>query len=141
MGTLIRRNSNAELVTEILDETLKGKALQIIVEFLRTKAIEKVRVEFGFVIARDIAGENRGQDKILKLADLGQFIRDGIDEGTIEWNGSSDFRFCPVDTKLEFLLCNDGDLHFASTEPSLRAAVGDALREGGIKIYDSCRLV
>jgi hypothetical protein len=141
MGRITNMNSNTELVTEILDDVLKWKALKTIVDFLRSKSVQRVRVEFGFVIARDLAGEKQGPDQILGLADLEQFVRDGIDQGTIEWNGSSDFRFCPVGLELEFLLCNDGDLHFVSTESSLRAAVGNALQESGIKIYDSGQLV
>lgn len=142
MGTLIKKNPNTrELVTEILDETRWWNALKLVVEFLGSKAIDNVRVEFGFVLDLDIAGEKQGQDQTVKLADLERFIRTGIDEGTIEWNRSSDFFFYPLGTKLEFMLCNDADLHFASTEEQLLAEVATVLGADGIKVYDSGQLV
>ena len=142
MGTLAKANSDTrELVTEILDERLWWNTLKLIVEFLRAKNVEKVRVEFGFVLDLDIGGKQQGRDQIVRLADLENLIRTGIDEGTIEWNRSSDFVFCPLGIELAFMLCNDADLHFASAEPSLLAEVGHTLRTSGIKVYDSGRLV
>jgi hypothetical protein len=142
MGTLTETNPNArELVTEILEETVWWKALQLIVEFLRTKTVEKVRIEFGFVLDRDIAGKEQGRDQVIELVDLERFIRAGIAEGTIEWRGTSDLLFFPVGTDLAFMLCNDADLHFASTQPSLLAEFGHTLGSSGIKVYDSGRLI
>ncbi len=42
---------------------------------------------------------------------------------------------------LDIALCNDADLHFASAEPSLIEGVVSTLCAGGIKVYDSGRLV
>jgi hypothetical protein len=142
MGTLSRDKSNSrELVTEILDEAFWWGTLRLVVEFLHTKAVERVRVEFGFVLDRDIAGKQQGRDEIVQLADLEGFIRAGIDEGTIERAGSSDFLFSPLGTGLTFMLCNDADLHFASTEPLLLAELAGVLRGGGIRVYDDGRFV
>ena len=142
MGTLTDANPNAsELVTEVLEEPGWWKALQLIVEFLRTKTVEKVRIEFGFVLDRDVAGKEQGRDQVVELVDLERFIRVGIGEGTIEWRGTSDLLLFPVGTDLAFMLCNDADLHFASTQPSLLAEFGHTLSSNGIKVYDSGRLI
>jgi hypothetical protein len=84
---------------------------------------------------------SQGRDQILQLAELESFIRTGINEGTVERNGSSDFLFYPLGADLAFMLCNDADLHFASTEPSLVAELGQTLSASGIKVYDSGRLI
>jgi hypothetical protein len=140
VGTLTDTNPKArELVTEILDETLWWSTLKLVVEFLHAKTVEKVRVEFGFVLDRDIAGKPQGRDQVVELADLESFIRAAIDEGTIERKGPSDFLFYPLGSELTFMLCNDADLHFASTEPPLLAEVGCALRASGIKVFDAGR--
>ncbi len=142
MGTLTENNPNArELVTETLEETVWWKALQLIVEFLRTKTVEKVRIEFGFILNRDIAGKEQGRDQVIELVDLEPFIRAGIGEGTIEWCGTSDLLIFPVGTDLAFMICNDADLHFASAQPSLLAEFGHTLGSNGIKVYDSGRLI
>ena len=67
----------------------------MVVEFLGAKAVERVKIEFGFVLDGEIAGQQQGQDQVVRLADLESFIRTGIDE-TIQWNGSSDFLFYPL---------------------------------------------
>jgi len=142
VGSLTDTNPNArELVTEILDETLWWSAVKLLVEFLHAKTVEKVRVEFGFILDRDIAGKRQGKNQVVELADLESFIRTGIDEGTIEREGTSDFRFYPLGPELAFMPCNDADLHFASAEPSLLAEVGHTLRASGIKVYDDGRLL
>jgi hypothetical protein len=142
MGTLPKANPDArELVTEILEETLWWKTLELIVQSLRTKAVNNMRIELGFILDRDVARQRQGLDQIVKLADLENFIKEGIADGAIEWNGSSDFLFRPVEIELAFMLCNDADLHFASVEPSLLSEMGHVLRANGIKVYDSGRLI
>ncbi len=128
-------------MTEVLDEGHWYGALKVIVDFLRSKNIETVRVEFGFVLDRDLEGKQHVGDQIVQLAELESFIKAGICEGTIERKGSSNFFFYPTGADLVFMLCNDADLHFASSEPSLLAEVGRTLRSTGIKVYDSGRLI
>jgi hypothetical protein len=70
---------------------------------------------------RDLAGNQQASDEIVQLKDLEHFIKAGLDEGTIEWYRSSDFRFYPFGTELAFMLCNDADLHFASADSALLA--------------------
>jgi len=140
MGTLTKASPNArELTTEILDETLWWRALKLVIEFLRAKGVEGVRIEFGFVLDRDIAGKEQGRNQVLQLAELEGFIRTGVGEGTIERKGSSDFVFYALGVDLAFMLCNDADLHFASAETSLLAELGQVLRASEIKVYDSGR--
>ena len=75
MGTRSKNHSNTrELVTEILDEARWRNALTVIVEFLGSKTVEEVRVEFAFVLDRDIAGQEQGQDQTVKLTNLERFI-------------------------------------------------------------------
>ncbi len=138
MGTLTKANPNArELVTEILDETLWWSILKLVLEFLRAKNVENVRIEFGFVLDRDIAGKRQPPDQIVQLCDLERFIKAGFEEGTIEWAGSSDFLFYPLGTDLTLMLCNDAHLHFASSNSALIAELGRTLSSSGIKVYDS----
>ncbi len=140
MGTLTESNPDAhELVTEILDESRWWNALNLIAEFLRGEKIEQVRVEFGFILDRHNAGTEQPPTQYVKLADLVQFVRSGLLEGTIERHGTSDFTFYSVGTDLAFMLCNDGDLHFASADESLLQELGQAIRSAGIKVYDSGR--
>jgi|SRR5579862_1142719 len=141
MGTLTKANPNArEFVTEILAETPWWNSLNLIVEFLRSKAVEQVRVEFGFVLDRFNAGKEQPSNQVVKLADLERFIKAGLEEGTIERHGSSDFLFYPSGIELTFMLCNDADLHFASTDFSLLRELGRTLHASGIRVYDSGRL-
>jgi hypothetical protein len=142
MGTLTEANPNArELTTEVLDEILLWRALKVVSEFLRAKNVQMVRIEFGFVVSRDLAGKKQGRDQILQIAELEGFMKKAIEEGTIETMGTSDFLFYPLDSDLTFMLCNDGDLHFASTTPSLLAELVQSLRTSEIEVYDSGRLI
>ena len=138
MGTLIQADSDArELVTEILEETTWWSTLRVLVEFLDAKHVVKVRAEFGYILDRDLAGNQQGSDEIVKLDDLERFIKAGLAEGKIEWNRSSDFRFYPLGTELAFMLCNDADLHFASADSALLAEFAQTLRANGVRVYDS----
>jgi hypothetical protein len=142
MGTLTETNPNArELVTEVLDETLWWSAIKLIVEFLQRKAFELVRVEFGFVLDRYNEGKEEPPTRVVQLSDLEHLINTGLDEGTIEWNGSSDFLFYPLGSELSFMLCNDADVHFACTDSSLLEELGLLLRSSGINVYDEGRLI
>jgi hypothetical protein len=142
MSRLTKDNPNArELVTGILDEELWWNTLKLVVEFLRAKAVEEVRVEFGFVLDRDLAGKEPGKNQTVRLADLEGYIRSGMEEGTIERNGSSDFLFYPRGAELAFLLCNDADFHFASSEPSVLAEMAKMLSASEVKVCDSGRPV
>jgi len=94
-------------------------ALKVLVRFLDARQVEQVRVEFGYILDRDLAGKQQASDEIVPLKDLEDFINVGPQDGTIEWNRSSDFRFYPLGTELAFLLCNDADLHVASAGSGL----------------------
>jgi hypothetical protein len=137
MGTLVQADSDArELVTEILKEATWWNTLKVLVRFLDAKHVEKVRVEFGYVLDRDLAGNEQASDEIVQLNDLEHVIKAGLDEGTIEWSRSSDFRFYPLGTELAFMLCNDADLHFASADSAILAEFAQTLRASGVKVYD-----
>ncbi len=142
MGTLTKANPNArELLTEILDETHWWSTLSLIVEFLRSKRVEKVHIEFGFVPDQDVEGKLQAETGIVQLVDLEVVIKKGFDEGTIEWAGTSDFLFYLLGTELGFMLCNDADLHFASADSSLLMELAHKIRSNGIKVYDSGKLI
>jgi hypothetical protein len=138
MGTLKDANPNGrELLTEILDMPRWWSTLSLIVEFLRSKRVESVGMEFGFVLNRDLEGKRQAQSEIVPLVDLEAAIKKGFDEETIEWAKASDFLFHPLGTDLAFMLCNDADLHFASSDPSLLMELGNKIRSSGIRVYDS----
>ena len=142
MGTLTKANPNArELLTEILDKTSWWSTLRLIVEFLSSKHVEKVRIEFGFLLDRDLEGGSRPSNQVVQLHDLEAVIRKGFDEGTIEWARGSDFLFHPVGADLAFMLCNDADLHFASANSSLLMELGHKVRASGIKVYEHGELI
>ena len=142
MGTLTKANPNArELLTEILDKSQWWSTLRLIVEFLRSKQVEEVCIEYGFVLDRDLEGKPQAQSRIVHLVDLEAVIKRGFDDGTIEWARMSDFLFHPVGAELAFMLCNDADLHFASADSSLLMELGHKIRSGGIKVYDSGKLI
>ena len=129
MGKLTGSNPNArELLTEVLDKTRWWSALSLIVEFLRAKQVERVRIEFG---------KRQGQNQIVALVDLESVIKTGFDEGTIEWARNSDFVFRPLGADLALMLCNDADLHFASADPALLMELGHKIRSNGVAVFDS----
>jgi hypothetical protein len=75
MGKLTKGNPAArELVTEILDEVSWWSILNLVVQFLRAKNVEQVRVEFGFVLDRDLDGKPQAPSEIVRLSDLAKFI-------------------------------------------------------------------
>jgi hypothetical protein len=125
-----------EFVTEILDESRWAETLAVIVQFLTSKGIDKARVEFGFVVQRDLRGEAVPEDQIVPLNALDGFIAMGLHQGTIEWGGTSDFIFSPIGTDLIFKLCNDADLHFSSTDTELLTELRRVLTASGLKIYE-----
>ena len=136
MGTLRQANSEMqEHVTEILDESRWPDVLDAIIGVLRSKNVQEVKIEFGFVVDRELRGELQPRDSIVPLDSLRRLIAKGLEDGTIEWAGTSDFIFSPVGSDLTFMLCNDADLHFASRNPELLRAVSDALISLGVKVY------
>jgi hypothetical protein len=114
--------------------------LKVIVQFLQAKNVEQVRVDFGFVLSRDLGGKPQAQSQIVQLSDLECFIQQGLYEGTIEWAGNSDFVFHPVGAEVAFMLCNDTDLHVASTDSSLLLEGGQKISASGIKEFESIPL-
>jgi hypothetical protein len=142
VGTLIETNQNArELLTEILDKMSWWSTLDLIVDFLRSKRVDRVRIEFGFVLDRELEGRPQAPGQIVQLDDLETVIKKGFDEETIEWAKASDFRFYPLGIDLAFMLCNDADLHFASTDSSLLMELGHKIYSSGIKVCDSGQLI
>jgi len=125
-----------EFVTEILDESQQSSTLRAVIQLLADKGVNKVNVEFGFVLERDLQGEKQGEDGMGPLEDFQSFIERGLAEGTIEWSGTSDFLFWPVGLEMKFLLCNDSDLHFASPDTALLLELSRSLQANGVKVYD-----
>ena len=130
-----------EFVTEILNEAQRRDVLDPIVGFLSSKGVESVRAEFGFVLGRDLRGEQQGEDAVVPLSEVQQFVKRGLNEGTIEWSGTSDFRLLPVGLDLELMLCNDSDLHLISSNPALLMELSRQLSDHGVKVFDSGKLV
>ncbi len=142
MSTLKDANPNArELVTEIIDRARWWSTLGLIVEFLQSKRVDSVRVEYGTVLERDLAGKHQAQSQTVQLTDLTGVVQKGFDEGTIEWARTSDFLFHPLGADLAFMLCNDADVHFASSDSLLLMELGHKIRDSGVKVYDSGRLI
>ena len=142
MGSLKESNPTArELVTEILDKFVWWSVLKVIVQFLQGKNIKQVCLDFGLVLKRDLEGRPQAQNQTVQLSDLKSFIQKGLDEGTIEWAGGSDIVFHAVGSEVAFMLCNDADLHIASTDSSLLLELGQKISSSGIKVYDSGQLI
>lgn len=94
MGKLTDFNPAArELVTKILDKALWWSTLKVIVQFLHGKNVERVRVEFGFVLDRDLEGKPQAHDQIVQLSDFESFITRSLDEGKFKWGRSDCFFF------------------------------------------------
>lgn len=125
-----------EFVTETLDYSQLRIILAVIVQFLASRGIENVQAEFGFVVQRDLCGEAVPEEQTVPLNELDGFIETGLQQGTIEWAGTSDFIFSPIGINLRFNLCNDADLHFASTDIALLTELSRALTDSGVKVYE-----
>jgi hypothetical protein len=141
MGKLTKANPAArELVTEILEKARWWDTLKVVVQFLHAKNVEQVRVEFGFLLHRDLEGKPQAKEQIVRLSDLESFIRRSMDGGEIKW-GRSDFFFYPLGAELAFMLCNDADFHLASADSSLLLELAHKISSNGAKVYDSGRLI
>ena len=116
-----------EFITEVFDESQWPSILNAIVHLLRDRGTTIVEVKYGFVFERDLRGQRSPEDRIVPLGDLQTLIKQSLLDGTIEWGGGSDFRFAPVGLPLQFILCNDSDLHFSSPDRSLLVAVSRTL--------------
>jgi hypothetical protein len=130
-----------EFVTEVLDESSWATVLSAIIEFLRERSVRSLAAQFGFVLARDLRGEKTPENCTVSLDGLEALIQRGIQDGTIEWGGSSDFRLSPVGLPMDILLCNDGDLHFSSPDSDLLLTLTQRLTARGVRVYDSGNLV
>jgi hypothetical protein len=93
------------------------------------------------VFERDLAGYSSPDDCVVAISDLQTLIERGLREGTIQWNGGSDFRFAPVEIPLQLMLCNDADLHFSSPDRTLLLDLSRAFSGCGVKVYKSGKLV
>ena len=129
-----------EWVTGILDESSWDKVLAAIIAFLRDRKVETVRVEFGFILERDLRGETVPQPSQVPVPELQAFIERGMREGTIVW-GEGDFQFSPVGLPMDLMLCNDADFHFSSPDSTLLLDLAHRLMDCGVEIYKSGELV
>lgn len=128
-------------MTEVLDESSWANVLTLIVEFLRERGVENMTAEFGFILARGLRGEKTPEDRTVRLDQFEALMALGFRDGTIKWGGDSDFHFTPVGLSIEFLLCNDGDLHFSSPDFDMLLKLSQPLSKHGIKVYCSGDLV
>lgn len=136
MGSLKEANQDLhECVTEILDETRWSSVLQGIVDLLASSGVERVQLRYGFLLSRDLRGEPQAENALVPLEALGSTVQRGLEDGTIEWAGTSDFVILAIGVDLSFMLCNDGDLHFASRNRKLLDEVSAMLMSHGIKVY------
>jgi len=124
-----------ELVSQILDEELFWTAIDVVSAFLKKKNAVKVRIRFGFILDRELRGEPQPEEQTVDLADLRDYVRKGLDEGTIEWNGQSDCVLEPSGLNLKIMWCNDADLHFASDDVASVMELGNLLQAAGVNIY------
>jgi hypothetical protein len=95
----MRTQSNPNLRvlnTEVLDRTGQRSAIKVVVNFLRAKNIQQVRVEIGSVWGRD--GKVEDSDQTIPLSDLESFIEQGLNEGTIDWGRRADSHLYPTGT-------------------------------------------
>ncbi|MGD0157612.1 MAG: hypothetical protein ABSB50_16060 [Terracidiphilus sp.] len=125
-----------EFVTEVLDESSWPNILTTIVELLLERNVKSVIAEYGFVLKRDLRGEVTPEDCIVPLAELQALMERGFREGTIEWGHHSDFRFVPAGLPIRFMLCNDADLHFWSSDPDLLLDLTRRLSGCDVKVYN-----
>lgn len=124
-----------EYVTEILDEQAFRTVLSCLVQLLALKGVTAVQSRFGFVVERDLKGLPQGNDQTIALDRLQTFIEAEMNEGTIEWNGTSDFIFSAVHPDITFKLCNDADLHFSSSDTKLLSEVEHVISSLGVNVY------
>jgi hypothetical protein len=130
-----------EFVTDILDEAQWPSVLNAVVAVLKRREVQSVRVNYGYVFERDVAGQRSPDECVVAISDLGALIERGLREGTIEWNGHSDFRFAPVEIPLQLMLCNDADLHLYSADRTLLLDLSRAFSGCGVKVYECGKLV
>ncbi len=97
----------------------------------------KLQLSNGFILERDLRGDTTPENCTVPLDELEALIRQGMRDGTIEWGGSSDFHFPAAGLPVEFVLCNDADIHFSSSDSGVLREPGERLSKNGIKVYDS----
>jgi hypothetical protein len=136
MGSLLIDYPDAiEFVSEVLDEPTFRNCLRVIAHFLRSRGVQRVQVDFGFSVERDLKGEPQLAARLVPLAELEGVVETGLDEGLIEWNGSSDVVFSAVGAEMRCMICNDADLHIASVDQALLQELASQLTTLGITIY------
>ncbi len=144
VDSAMRTPSNAnlrELVTGVLDRTGQRTAIKVVVNFLRGKKIQQIRVKIGSVWGRDEKMKLDGSDQTIPLSDLESFIEQGLNEGTIEWGRDSDSHLYPTGTDLDLMLCNDADLHMTSADASLLLDLGRVISASGINVHVSSKFL
>jgi hypothetical protein len=131
---LTPETTSREFATDVLDESSWPSVLTTIVGFLSERNVKSVTAEFGFVLARDLRGEKTPENCIVQLGRLEALMEEGFRDGTIEWGGGSDFYFTPVGVPMQFMLCNDADLHFSSADLSLLLKLSQQLSRRGVRV-------
>ncbi len=142
IGTLKTFEPTAyELLTEIVDEARWWETIRLVADFMSLNGVERVHAKFGFVMDRHEDGFEQEPDRVVNVQDLGQLISDGLRKGTIEFKRASDFVFKSEGSRLIVMLCNDGDIHFASKDKALIFDLAHEIKEIGIKVYDNGVLI
>jgi hypothetical protein len=137
MGSLLIDYPDAiEFVSEVLDEPTFKNCLRTIVQFLSSRGVQSVHVDFGFSLERDLKEEPQLTPRFIPIGELEEVVETGLDDGQIEWNGNSDFLFSAVGAEMRCMLCNDADLHLASVDRALLQELACLLSTLGVTIYD-----
>ena len=117
-----------ELSTEVLQEKLWLDTIKIIVEYMKMRGFEQIETEFGGLKNPEVKLPSHQLD----IEEL---------ESLIVYKVTSDLVFYTYESRLLAMLCQDGEIRFASKDPSMVTDLGQWIKALGVKVYSDGVLI
>ena len=123
-----------EVRTEPLAVSQLTRAVPEIIDFLRSWGYDRVQITYGWGCRLPI--ERLWCPIQFDVSQLGVFVEAALREGMFQF-GNSDLHIEDLQKKLEFLICHESDIHFASTDQNLVEEIIAKWLDRGFVVYVS----
>lgn len=122
-----------EIVTGLLSREQLEEELSDIREFFRNHA---VTASYMYGWGCDIDVDRQWQVKPMAIEAMVETVEESLASGIFSW-GRGDLFLYDGEERFYFLLCHEGDVHFASQDEFLVALVRAAWETRGYKVYEA----